>query len=184
MDFSNLESVVETWGKRIFNVLKESKDNPPLLGLELIGLGAAIKTFNVDFVIFDFSGNHVASPTIQKSMSDAVKKSTSSGQSTPTWVTDVLQFGVDISTILPLGNTLQAIPAVQNSEQSAGVTPQPSAFGGITNILGLLGIKLPTQITLSEVLILGGILLMSEPLLKALAGSLSGLLKSGGFLLG
>ena len=161
---------LEKIASKFIGLLERAKDNLPLTGTILIGAGTAIKTFfpTYDFVIFDFGGNHVAPPSAAK----AAQASAQTGQPMPAWVKaaqEYLQIIWDFGSIVPGGSILEQVPAVKSDVQAAGVNTSQ-------NIFTLLGINLPTKITISEVLILGGILCLADPLLKSLAGSASSLL--------
>ena len=174
-DLDSIEPVLEKWGKRILDILERSALNPPLLGIELISLGAAVKMIPaIDFVVWDFTGKKVPPINVQT----AQKQAATTGQPLPSWAQAVLNYA---STLV---GVFEATPGGAIGEAIVGQTPADpnkalaSVGAPVPNIFGLLGINLPSQITISEVLILGGILLMAEPLLKSVAGSLSGILST------
>ena len=172
-----LGSTVEKYASRVFQALKDSKDNPVLLGLELLTIATGLRIAGIDFVVFDFSGQHIDSPQkqIQKAQAQ-YKAQTGKDLPIPGWLNEGLQIGLDIGSLVIPGGNLLAAPFA--SELNAIVPGANLSQPGLPNLLSLLGLKLPTQITLSELIMLGGILLMAEPLLKTLAGSISSLLKS------
>lgn len=152
-------------------MLKDAKDNPQALGLLLIGAGTGIKTFfpQYDYVIFDFSGQHVAPPQATA----AIQKAQATNTPVPSWISDIqayLQILWDLAPIAPAGAIAESLPAATSAANALGVKTQ--------NVFTLLGINLPTKLTLSEALIIGGLLGMFEPLLKTLAGSASSLLST------
>ncbi len=157
-------------------MMKDAKDNPQLLGLLLIGSGTAIKQFfpQYDFVIFDFSGGHVAPASVSK----ATAAASASGQSKPSWISDIEN---------ALGIIFDPVAALQGQPTafSSGLSALSSTLtGSVPNLLHLLGINLPAKITLSEALTIGGILAMATPLLSSLSGSASSLLSKLPIMLG
>lgn len=174
-DLSLIEPVLEKWGKRILDVLERSANNPPLLGIELISLGAAVKMIpQLDMIVWDFSGKHVPPVNVQNQPPKDPTKPPPPNIVDTIWQSIVgseqIAFGSLFGNSQTVMSGVQLDPATNSAAQT--ITKD------LPNLLSLLGINLPAQITLSEVLILGGILLMAEPLLKSVAGSLSGLLGS------
>lgn len=174
-EVDKIASTVEDLGRKVLAVLERSANNPPLLGIELVSLGSFVKLIpQIDFVVWDFSGAKVPPPNVQT----AQKQAAATGTAVPDWVKPILGY---VSTIV---GVFESTPQGQIGEailgNTAGGALDPnkalaSVGSPVPNIFGLLGINLPTQITISEVLILGGILLLAEPLLKSVTGGLGSL---------
>lgn len=165
---------VEKIAKRIFDALLKAKDHPQLTGMILISAGTLIRQVlpQADFVIFDFGGNHVPPQSAQK----AAQSAQAAGKDMPQWIKDLQSYlGFDFGlaeAFLPFGSGVGAV--VNPALNAVGINPQAA----LPNVLSLLGINLPQKITLSEIMILAGILSMAEPLLKAISGSIGSLVSS------
>src|SRR5260370_25972750 len=92
-DGSKVEDVVKDWGERLLRVFERSAGNPPVLGLELISLGAFVKMIpTLDFVIWDLAGNHVPPVNVQ----NAVKSAKAANVPVPSWAQSIMDFGNEI----------------------------------------------------------------------------------------
>lgn len=159
------------WGRIALDAFKEVKDNAQLVGAGLIASGVGLQLFvpELDFVIWDFSGNHMPPAQTQLTPADPTKPPDKTANPTPLQIFNSFFLG-----------TLSTFPGMfLFTGQQGAETPfgnATSALGNEVNIFSIMGIKLPTQIRLSEILILAGLFGVFSPLLQAVGSSLSGII--------
>ncbi len=168
------------WARFALDAFRQIGNHPQLVGAALISSGVALQTFApaLDFVIWDFSGGVV--PSTSKQLTGTVDPTKPTDPTTnPSWL-QIWENSVLGSEKLFFGALLGQSQTVMQGVQQNPLTAQTAQEVGaaLPNLLGLLGLKLPTQIRLSQMLILGGLLGLFEPLLQTAATAIGGALSS------
>ena len=177
---SELESEIEKIGKVAYNALKDAKDHPTLIGVILLGAGIAIREFgqSIDLPVWDFRGNHVP-PQAVKPPPALPTADPNNPQNLPGWEKGLLDYTAKFIGLAEMFAPGANVGVMAGAATTGLDVNKALAQAGspVPNVFDLIGMKLPDQITVSEVLIIAGLVQIFEPLIKAIAGTVGGLEK-------